>query len=212
MKKILFIFLILLSNIGFAQSKSKEDVLKSLAGNTYQLDAIYASMGANTMVDYYKSKGIWKGTMSMLMMGRREAENLKITPVELKKLNTMKIVINTDLSVVLSCNDVELANIPFKSDGMVFELKGTYEEFSANELDKIKPDLIYKEGELYLYAIDSLEESYLEPYDLAGVAPTIMVITYNLKENNFKILLSNSEVIGAASYEFKKRAIVKKKA
>ncbi len=124
----------------------------------------------------------------------------------------MKIVINTDLSVVLSCNDVVLANIPFKSDGMVFELKGTYDEYSAIALDKIKPDLIYKEGELYLYAIDSLEESYLEPYDLAGVAPTIMVITYNMKENNFKILLSNSEVIGAASYEFKKRAIVKKKA
>ncbi len=208
MKKSLIIFLLILSNVAFAQNKSKQDVLKSLIGK-YELNSISALMGANTMVDYNKTNGRWKGFMSMNMGGQRNGEALKITPEVLVKLNTMEIIVNPDLSVEFNCNKNQIANIPFKADGMVFEITGTIEDFSP--LYKIKPELTFEDAQLFLYAKDYTDETALEPYDIAYVTPNTIVVSYNTKIKEFDVWLVRLEGMMASSYySFKKRLVVKK--
>ena len=209
MKKCIVLFLLIFSNITYAQTKSKEEVLKSIVGK-YDLNSISALMGANTLIDYTKTKGIWKAYASMLMQGRRSGENLPISPDVLKKLKTMKIMVNPDLSVVLSCNETAIATIPFKEDGMMYELKGTYDENSREELYKPKPNVTFKDGELFLYAKDQMGETELAPYDFAEVFANALVISYKVKENEFQVVLCESEGTGFATYVFKKGITPKK--
>lgn len=190
-------------------AKSKEEVLKSIVGK-YDLNSISALMGANTLIDYTKTKGIWKAYASMLMQGRRSGENLPISPDVLKKLKTMKIMVNPDLSVVLSCNETAIATIPFKADGMKYELKGTYDENSREELYKPKPNVTFKDGELFLYAKDQMGETELAPYDFAEVFANALIISYKVKENEFQVVLCESEGTGFATYVFKKGIAPKK--
>jgi hypothetical protein len=190
-------------------AKSKEEVLKSIVGK-YELDGISSFMGANTMVDYYKPKGIWKGSMSMLVMGRRQAEAIKISPNVLKKLNTMKIMVNPDLSVVFSCNEIPIATIPFKADGMLLELQGTSNENWRDELKQLKSTLTFQDEFLFLYAKEYVDETQLEPYDIVDVLPNAIIISYNVKENGFQVVLCESEGTGFSTYEFKKGIIPKK--
>ena len=207
MKKSLIIFLLILSNVAFAQNKTKLDVTKSLVGK-YELNAISAVMGANTMVDYEKANGKWKGFMSMIMGGQRNGEALKITPDVLVKLNTMEIIVNPDLSIEFNCNKIQIANIPFKEDGMVFEIKGTIEEYST--LYKLKPELTFEDGELFFYAKDYTDETELVPYDIAEVAPNTIIVSYDTKLKEFKVSLNRLEGMGASKYSFKKKLVVKK--
>jgi hypothetical protein len=207
MKKSLIIFLLILSNVAFAQNKTKLDVTKSLVGK-YELNAISAVMGANTMVDYEKANGKWKGFMSMIMGGQRNGEALKITPDVLVKLNTMEIIVNPDLSIEFNCNKIQIANIPFKEDGMVFEIKGTIEEYST--LYKLKPELTFEDGELFFYAKDYTDETELVPYDIAEVAPNTIIVSYDTKLKEFKVSLNRLEGMGASTYSFKKKLVVKK--
>lgn len=190
-------------------AKSKEEVLKSIVGK-YELSGISSFMGANTMVDYYKSKGIWKGSMSMLAMGRRQAEAIKISPNVLKKLNTMKIMVNPDLSVVYSCNETPIATIPFKADGMLLELQGASNENWRDELKQLKPTLTFQDELLFLYAKEYADEIELEPYDIVDVLPNAIIISYKVKENEFQVVLCESEGTGFSTYEFKKGVSPKK--
>ena len=64
MKKCIVLFLLILSNITYAQTKSKEEVLKSIVGQ-YELNAISAITRDNLVVDYFKLKGLWKQTAAM---------------------------------------------------------------------------------------------------------------------------------------------------
>ena len=204
------LFLLILSNITYGQTKSKEELLKSIVGQ-YDLNGISAFMGANTMVDYYKMKGLWKGSYSMLMGGRRESEGIKISPDVLKKLKTMKIKVNPDLSIVFSCNEIPIATIPFKADGMAYELNGTYDENSREELSKLRPGLTFKDGELFLYAKDNLDETVLEPWDIADVVPNTILISYKLKDKTFDVFLCESELgMGSSTYTFSKSVVIKK--
>jgi hypothetical protein len=208
MKKSLIIFLLILSNVAFAQNKSKQDVLKSLVGK-YELNTISALMGANTMVDYNKTNGRWKGFMSMNHGGQRNGGAITITPEVLKKLKSMEIIVKPDLSISFNCNGNQIANIPFKEDGMVFEITGTIEEFSP--LYKIKPELTFEDGVLFLYAKDYTDEIALEPYDIAEVAPNTVIVSYDTKLKEFNVGLVRLEGTMASSYySFKKKLVVKK--
>jgi hypothetical protein len=209
MKKKIVLFLIILSNITYGQTKSKEEVLKSILGK-YELNTISAFMGANTMVDYYKVNGLWKGSYSMLMGGRRESESIKISSDVLKKLKTMKIIVNADLSVVFSCNDIPIATVPFKGDGMVLDLKGTYDENSRVELNQLKSGLTFKDGVLFIYAQDNLDETVLGPYDIVDVLPNTIIISYEVKSRTFDVVMCESEGMGSSSYSFKKGITPKK--
>jgi hypothetical protein len=207
MKKCIVLFLLILSNITYAQTKSKEEVLKSIAGQ-YELNGISAITGDNMVVDYFKSKGLWKQTAAMSLT--QERESLKIASADLIKLKTMKIMVNKDLSISVSCNDFTIAKIPFKADGMVFELNGTYGEDSREELSQLKPGLIFNDGVLFLYAKDNLVESEFQSYNLVEILPSAIIISYNLKEKEFQMMLCESEGMGSSTYTFKKSVVIKK--
>jgi hypothetical protein len=103
-----------------------------------------------------------------------------------------------------------LANVPFKADGMVLNIKEAFNDESQYGLDKIKPELTLSEGELFLYAQDALDENENPAYDIAEVGPNSMVISYSLKDRTLKVLLCVKEGGGASEYFFKKKLVTKK--
>jgi hypothetical protein len=207
MKKCIVLFLLILSNITYGQTKSKEELLKSIVGQ-YDLNGISAITGDNLVVDYFKSKGLWKLTSAMSLT--QKPESLKIASADLIKLKTTKIIVNKDLSIKVSCNDFTIATIPFKADGMVFELKGTYGEDSREELSQLKPGLIFNDEVLFLYAKDNLAEAEFQPYNLVEILPSAIIISYNFKEKEFQMMLCESEGMGSSTYTFRKSVVIKK--
>ncbi len=207
MKKYIVLFLLIFSNVTYAQTKSKEEVLKSIVGQ-YELNDISAITGDNLVVDYFKLKGLWKQTVAMSLTQKRES--LKIAPADLIKLKTMKIMVNNDLSIKVSCNDFTIATIPFKSDGMILDFNGTYGEDSREELSQLKPGLIFNDGILFLYAKDNLAEAEFQPYNLVEILPSAIIVSYNLKEKEFQMMLCESEGMGLSTHTFKKSVVIKK--
>jgi hypothetical protein len=124
-------------------------------------------------------------------------------------LNSMKIVVNPDLSIIFNCNETRIASFPLKKEGMVYEMKGSYNQDSPYELGIIKPGMIMKDGELFLYAKDNIDTEVTAIYDIAEVGADLIIIKYIIKEASFNVTLCSSEGFGTSDYTFKKRVNTK---
>ena len=127
LKNIFLLIAVLFSTISYSQTQSKKELLQSLVG-TYALNVIEGTSGMNATTNYDKKLGKWTGIYSMRMFGKREYENIKITPDLLNKLNTMSVIVNPDLSVDFMCKGINIVSIPFKEDGMIYEITGAKED------------------------------------------------------------------------------------
>jgi hypothetical protein len=205
-----FIFL-LISSFCFSQNKSKRETLQALVG-THQLYDISGLMGANSMVDYNKVNGKWKGFFSMIMSGMRNGESIKIQPEALVRLNTMELVVKPDLSIDFNCNKRTLFSIPYLENGMVLEMNNKYDENSPHDLFLFKSDLTFKNGNLYLFANDNIDLAKLEPLKFEYLESDVRTVYlyYSVKEKTFNLIHCDNEYSsGITTYSFKKRVIKK---
>ena len=152
-------------------------------------------MGANTLVDYFIENGKWKASGSSNMGGMREGYDIELLKDDLKKLQTMKIVVSEDLSVSLYCNNKEYFKAPFKEDGFSYSLKHMSENLKANST--------FIDDYLYFYAKDNFTETELENLDIVGVLADAVVVKYNTKTNEFEMSLFYSACCDNSIYIFK---------
>jgi hypothetical protein len=159
----------------------KKETLSKLVGE-HNLYTISGFMGANTMIDYTLKNGKWSAIGSSLNMGEREAYDWDISNNDLKKLKSMKIIVNPDLSVTFSCNGKVYENIPFQEDGAKTS---------------------FREDQLFLFEREKYSEKKLGEIDIIGVSPNTLVISYQTKQNEFSVHLANSEMADSETYSFK---------
>ena len=79
---------------------SKKEILSTLVGEHY-LESISGFAGANTLYDYVKKNGKWTASGSSINRGMREGYKISISAQDLTRLNTMKLILNPDLSLQL---------------------------------------------------------------------------------------------------------------
>ena len=137
------------------------------------------------------------------MGGMREGYDIDLTKDDLKKLQTMKIVVSEDLSVSLYYNNKEYFKAPFKEDGFSYSLKKSPKEYSSNMSENLKANSTFIDDYLYLYAKDNFKETELENIDIVGVLADAVVIKYNTKTNEFEMSLFYSACCDNSTYIFK---------
>ena len=71
----------------------KKSTLINLKGE-HKLSSISGFMGANTMMDYFIENGKWIASGSSISGGMREGYDIKLSKDDLKKLQSMKIVVS----------------------------------------------------------------------------------------------------------------------
>jgi hypothetical protein len=91
---------------------STKEILSKLVGEHY-LESISGFAGANALFDYYKKNGKWIASGSSLNGGMREGYKIPITAQELSFLNTMKLVLNPDLSLQVYAGNKLFITVPF---------------------------------------------------------------------------------------------------
>ena len=182
-------------------SKKKETLTK-LVGE-HSLFSISGFMGANTMIDYTLKNGKWSAVGSSIYMAQRESFDQEITASDLKKLNSMKIIVNPDLSVSFSCNGKEFENIPYQEDGMSYSLKKAPKDYYSAIPEKLNIKTTFIDDELFLFASDKTSAKKMEELDIMSVLPNTLVIKFNSKTNEFIAQLINSEMSDNGVYSFK---------
>jgi hypothetical protein len=189
-------------DIAKEEISEKKSTLIKLKGD-HKLNSISGFMGANTIVDYIIENGKWTASGSSNMGGMREGYDIELTKDDLKKLQTMKIVVSDDLSVSLYCNNKEYFKAPFKEEGFSYSLKKSPKEYSSHMSENLKANSTFIDDYLYFYAKDNFKESELENLDIVGVLADAVVIKYNTKKNEFEMSLFYSACCDNSIYLFK---------
>jgi hypothetical protein len=189
-------------DIAKEEISEKKSTLIKLKGD-HKLNSISGFMGANTIVDYVIENGKWTASGSSNMGGMREGYDVELTKDDLKKLQTMKIVVSDDLSVSLYCNNKEYFKAPFKEEGFSYSLKKSPKEYSSHMSENLKANSTFIDDYLYFYVKDNFKESELENLDIVGVLADAVVIKYNTKTNEFEMSLFYSACCDNSIYLFK---------
>ena len=185
-----------------ALSKKKE-ILQKLKGE-YKLKAISAFMGANTMVDYTIENGKWKGTASSNFQGMREEYDASPKKNEITNLNSMKISINEDLTINVSCGKKMYFSVPFSDDKMTYLLNKSPKDYSSGMPEQLNETSTFIDEYLYLYTKDKIAEEEYSEFDFVAVIADVAVLKYNLKTEEFELVLFYGDCCDTSTYFFSK--------
>jgi len=157
---------------------TKANILEALIGE-HKLQSANALLGANTMVDYYIEDGQWYASGSANEGGERFGYDIDLDEDELDKLQTMKIVVDDDLTVNLYCQGEPIFRIPFIEDGMDFNLEKPVEDYIMMP-EGLSEETLVEGSYLYIYALDMLSEDIMDMIDVLGVYGDVVVIRYDM--------------------------------
>ncbi len=180
----------------------KKSTLTNLKGE-HKLSSISGFMGANTMADYFIENGKWTASESSISGGMREGGDIELSKDDLKKLQSMKIVISEDLSLSLFCNNKEYFKTPYQEDGLSFFLKKSPKDYESHMSINLKSNSTFIDDDLYLYTKDNVKEPEINYVDIVQIAADVVVIKYNTKTNEFEMDLFCGDCCNNSSYTFK---------
>ena len=180
----------------------KKKIIMNLIGE-HNLKSISGAMGANAMFDYSIEKGKWKASGSSISDGMRESYDIDLAKEELVKLKSMKIRVGEDLSLSVLCKGKEYFNTPFDEEGMSYFLKKSPKDYSSFMSEKLKSSTTMLDDNLYFYAKDRGAKSDIDNINVAEIEPDVVVLTYNVKTNEFEMKLFYGECCDNATYIFK---------
>jgi hypothetical protein len=179
----------------------KAKLLKSLIGE-HKLVSISANMGANTYNEYVIKDGKWKAYGSDWSMRNSEEEPYKIrlSGSDQKKLNSTKVVVKDDLSILIVCEDKTYFIIPFDDNGMSYSMRKAPKEYSMDEA--INPSAIIKDSTLYLLAKDNISSREVSFTNYVGIDVDVIDLVYNMREKNFVFKVRYEECCDGAEFVF----------
>jgi hypothetical protein len=154
---------------------STKEILSKLVGEHY-LESISGFAGANALYDYEKKNGKWTASGSSINAGTREGYKITISAQDLSRLNTMKLVLNQDLSLQLYVGNKLIITAPF----------------SDNDVDNKAIILLerqLKESELGFTLGDYIDEE-----------ENTILLTYDIEKRVFSLFVSG---FSKADYTFK---------
>lgn len=154
---------------------STKEILSKLVGEHY-LESISGFAGANTLFDYEKKNGKWTASGSSINRGRREGYKITISAQDLSRLNTMKLVLNSDFSAQLYVGNKLIITAPFTNNNV--------DNKAIVLLDRQlkETELGFTVGEY----IDEEENTILLTYDIEKRVFSLFISGFNKADYTFK--------------------------
>ena len=180
----------------------KRKITTGLIGE-YKIEKVSRLIGANAMEDFYFENKKWKASGSSISQARRQPYKVDITNEDLSILNTLKIVVNKDLSIDLISKNQIILTIPYNDENNLFEVNKLESDksYESSLYDKISQNTIFFEGCL-IYS----ELQYNEDKLKFGLVPHCsLLFKYNLLEKRFIITSDSFELSGFHDYYFTKK-------
>lgn len=174
--------------------------LKTLIGK-YPLKTISGFMGANTMTDHYKDeKGNWTAGGSSNVGGMREGYDMEITPEDLSKLKTMLIEVKEDLTVVLSCENKVIYEIPF-NEKIRYDLS---DKEYISKPEEVSPEVNMSNNWFFLLATDKLKKENYQAIDVLQIEADVLILKVSSTQAEFDMQLFYGDCCDNSTYTFAK--------
>jgi hypothetical protein len=154
---------------------STKEILSKLVGEHY-LESISGFAGANTLFDYEKKNGKWTASGSSNNGGMREGYKIPITAQDLSRLNTMKLILNPDLSLQL-----------YVGNKLIITAR-----FANNDIDN--KAIVLLERQLEETELGFIVGDYMDEED------NTILLTYDIEKRVFSLFVSG---FSKADYIFK---------
>jgi len=168
-------------------------ILKGLIGE-HKLISISGSVSANGMIDIYKKNGKWISISSSISAGMRQLNDSKLSNEIIKKLESLKIIINPDLLISVFCDNKESFSTKLQVDGLSSYLENIDTENNYSELTELKNRYkknytsTFVDDYIYLYIKEKsneLNKVFIGDDNLIDL--NYIVIRYNTKTNAFEM-------------------------
>lgn len=179
----------------------KQKLLDSLKGD-YYLESISGSLGANTMIDFWKENGRWSSNESSIVDGQRDGYLVELPAEKAMALDALKITVADDLTLVISCITGEIQKIPFNPDGLLWSVSSPWSEFQSTVPKEVNAQTTFADDKLYLFVSSLYSDEKFSCLNGDGFMVDSVVLYYDLKDKKFVIQLFDSNCCSSVQYIF----------
>jgi len=154
------------------------------------------------MVDYVIINEEWNANGSSNNGGIREGYAIELSDDDLQKLNSMKVVVDQDLTVSVECNNISYISVPFQEGGLTYLLDKSPKDFIIGVPENLTKSTTFLDGQLYLFAKDNFPESDIAPIDITGGFSDAAVLSCDSITGEFELVLFYADCCDNSIYTF----------
>jgi hypothetical protein len=178
--------------------------LLTKAVGEYSLDSISGSGGANGMWDTWKTRQKWRSNVSGISNGMRQAETVKLSPVDIRLLNSMRIKVDPDLTMRFLARGKTIVTIPYRDNGMQFDIKNASNR-DVDELKKLSSSTTVLDEQLFLLAQDEVDYSAVISGHFDATVNDIVIVSYSTVADTFNVSFVLGQCCGNSIFTFTRR-------
>ncbi len=184
---------------------TKREILTQAIG-TWPLDTVEGSAGANAMWETFRVKGHWRSNTSSIEQAMRQFSPNELTRDDLRQLDSLSITVDTSLAVHLNSEGKVLLTIPYRDNGMQYDVTREHESVIADNLKQLSPSTTVHDEHLYLL-VDDVQQHVpmIAGSFMADAATNIVTIDYSVVDKTFNVLLSDDNCCGSTALTFKRK-------
>lgn len=195
---------------------SKREVLTQAIGS-YALDSVSGVGCPSGVWASWRDKGRWKSNFSVVVDGHREVSDVNLTRVDLHRLNSMTVTLDTSLVTRLSVDGKVLLSIPYRDAGMQYEISqplnvGIEYEISQplnsvmeDHLKTLSPTTSVYNEHLYLLARDAIDFAPAMSGNYLSNDVGIVTVSYAVVGKTFDVYLRDDNGCSGTLFSFRRK-------
>lgn len=195
---------------------SKHETLTQAIGS-YALDSVSGVGCPSGVWESWRDKGRWKSNFSVVEDGHREVSDVNLTRVDLHRLNSMTVTLDTSLVTRLSVDGKVLLSIPYRDAGMQYEISqplnvGIEYEISQplnsvmeDHLKTLSPTTTVYNEHLYLLARDAIDFAPAMSGNYLSNDVGIVTVSYAVVGKTFDVYLRDDNGCSGTLFSFRRK-------
>jgi hypothetical protein len=183
---------------------SKKQILKRLVGE-YSLDNISGFMGANTLFDTYFDNGKWTSNSSSLELGMRELYQNDLTQTDEKLLESIKLVIDSNLTINFKIGSKLIFTSPFSEMKTDYNVSNIENDELHDELQNLNSSVIFQDDYLVLFVKNDIELDWILKGNFDIVTGDVLTLKYNLFTSTFELCIFNNSCCENSTLSFRRK-------
>lgn len=180
---------------------NKKALLTKAVGS-FGLEQIEGSGGANGMWETWKQAGRWQSSTSGISAGRRQATKIALTPADIRLLDSMAVKVDADLSTRLVADGKTVLALPYREQGMQFDIKNAPGAVLEDGQNKLGPGTTVLDGTLYLLARDGVDFTGTLSGSFDAKVDDTVIVSYAIKADAFEVRFLAGECCESTIFRF----------
>lgn len=183
---------------------SKKEILESAIG-VHELTGFAGDFGPSATFGTVREGNTWRSWSQTFDGVTKLDYSVDLNDQDTALLNSMRIEVDSAMTVRFYIKGTKMIETPFMSDGMDYRVREIAREKMHEDIRLLAPQTMFLDDHLYILADDRIDYSKIIFGTFEAVGLNNILIVYSIKDKRFKVKIFTTECCNTNTFHFVKK-------